>query len=132
MIAPGSGPRIRVFVFWAYTALLMTATHIPGGAMPVIEFAWIDKIEHFAAYGLWTLLLLLSGLLGAGPFPRRAARALGWSLALAIVDELLQTIPALHRVGDPLDVAADAIGSGCAICAVWIRARWPKSRPSGD
>lgn len=131
MTAPGWGPRIRLIGFWGYTALLMTATHVPGSTLPVIHFVWIDKVEHFAAYGLWTTLLLWSGLLRPGPFPGLAARAMFWSVLLAVADELVQAIPAVRRSGDPLDVAADAIGSVCALCAFWVMTRGSKSRPEG-
>jgi hypothetical protein len=131
MTTPGWGPRIRPIVFWGYTVLLMTATHVPGSALPVIPVVWIDKVEHFAAYGLWTTLLLWSGLLRPGPFRGLAARAMLWSVLLAVADELTQTIPALRRSGDALDAAADAIGSACAVCAFWIVTRGPKSRPDG-
>lgn len=122
------GPRTRRVVFWCYTALLMIATHIPNSAMPQVNIRWFDKAEHLGAYGLWTLLLFLSGYIKDGPFRARAARAMGWSALIAVTDELLQMIPVLNRVADPLDIAADLLGSGCAVCAVWV---WERSRKSG-
>lgn len=127
MSTAAPGPKTRRTVFWGYTALLMIATHIPNSAMPEIDIRWIDKVQHVGAYGLWTLLLFWSGLLKDGQFRARAAKALGWSALLAVTDELLQMIPALNRVADPLDVAADVLGSVCAVCAVWVWERWRKS-----
>ena len=121
-------PRIRLIAFWVYTALLVVATHIPNSVLPTIEFLWFDKIEHATAYGLWTMLLFMSGLLGENPLRVRAARALLWSSLFALADELLQMIPALNRVADPVDVIADVFGSACVVCAIWVRERRLKSR----
>ena len=118
-------------IFWSYTGLLMIATHIPGSTLPPVDFLWFDKLQHFTAYGLWTTLLLLSGLLGSGSYLKRASRALGWSFLLAVFDELLQMIPILNRFADPLDVAADVLGSVCAVCVVWVWERRRKSH-TGD
>lgn len=126
MSAERAGPRTIAIVFWCYTALLIVATHIPNKALPKVEIPWFDKFEHVGAYGLWTLLLLASGLLH-GSFRSRAIKALFWSLVIAIADELLQMIPVLNRVADPVDVIADLIGSVCAVCAAWAWQRWHKS-----
>lgn len=127
MSAAAARPKIRVVVFWVYTALLAIATHIPNRALPQIEIRWFDKFEHVSAYGLWTLLLLMSGLLGDRPFKQKACLAVFWCVVLAVVDESLQMIPILNRVGDPLDIAADVVGSVCAVCVFWVMQRLRKS-----
>jgi len=132
MSAVWDRPRIRALVFWVYTCLLVIATHIPNDSLPPIDIPWFDKFEHVGAYGLWTLLLLTSGLLGNGPFGKLAGRALLLGFLLAVTDELFQMIPALNRVADPLDVVADVLGSGGAVCAVWSWRRWRKSPGHGD
>lgn len=126
------GPKSRIVVFWAFTGLLMIATHIPNESLPAIEIPWFDKFEHVVAYGLWTTLLLVSGLLGSGPFKTRAAKALLGCFLFASFDELLQMIPALNRVADPMDVIADVLGSVCAVCAVWAWERRLKSQGEQD
>lgn len=127
MSAAGARPKTSVIIFWIYSGLLVIATHIPNDSLPPIKLLWFDKFEHFSAYGLWTLLLFWSGLLGPGPFRARGAKALLWSSLFAVTDELLQMIPVLNRVADPLDVVADVIGSVCAVCAVWVWERRLKS-----
>ncbi|MCB9846893.1 MAG: VanZ family protein [Phycisphaeraceae bacterium] len=125
-------PRTRRAAFWLYTAALMTATHTPNAAIPYISFVWKDKLEHLGAYGLWTLLLLWSGLLGDRPFRTLAIRAVACAALLGVIDELFQLIPALKRVADPWDAAADVAGSVCAVCAIWVARRLRKSRRDED
>ncbi|GAB4143349.1 MAG: VanZ family protein [Planctomycetaceae bacterium] len=105
--------RIRLgvtIVLVAYWLTLFISTHIPMpdlGDLPDHS----DKVMHFVAYAGLSLLLGIRWSL-MSPLTWRA-RIIIFSITVgyAVIDELLQTIPALHRTGDIYDVLADACGS---------------------
>ncbi|MAC18538.1 MAG: hypothetical protein CMJ23_02465 [Phycisphaerae bacterium] len=101
--------------------ILLIGTHIPKlvigqpGDGP-------DKLLHFFAFAMITLLLRISDL---GRTTRRTAVIAG---LLALFDEVTQEIPGLHRSFDLLDLVADA--GGIAVALAWCRALGPPRRGS--
>ena len=110
-------PAALLIVYWGS---LFVGTHMPipkMGGQP----RHLDKLMHFGAYAGLSFLL---GLWWSGG--RRLNRPLALKVfavtaAYAVVDELLQTIPFVHRQGDVLDFLADCLGSliGLAAFAFW-------------
>lgn len=114
--------------FIIYALILVVATHWPKLEVtgPVERS---DLWVHAGAFGLWTVLIFASGLLG----PRAAWRSVALtsivSLAWAGIDEWSQQF--FQRVTAADDFAANALGVwlGSVIAAVWsARVR----RASGD
>ena len=105
--------------FGLYAAALFTATHWPGlrvdGPVP-----HTDKWVHFAAFAVWTLLLI-----AAKPFAgstRKRIVVCGLIAAVySLIDELLQGIPGLNRFVSWQDMLANlggvAIGMALAFAA---------------
>lgn len=104
--------RAAVAAFVLYTLVLLTATHWPALEIrgPVVRS---DLYIHFAAFGLWTVLLGLSGLLGRPLWKLALAGAL-----FAVVDETTQ--PLFDRTLDPLDLLANwgGVALGCGAYAL--------------
>ena len=115
--------------FAAYAVVLVTATHWPQlrieGPVPRS-----DLYIHIAAFGLWTLLLIATQLLGPWRSRRAVTRAVGVGLLVA-ADELTQAIPALGRTVALDDYLANAAGVLLAGLAVMIVAALltPSSEP---
>lgn len=101
--------------------ILLIGTHIPKlvigqpGDGP-------DKLLHFFAFAMITLLLRISDL---GRTTRRTAMIAG---LLALFDEITQEIPGLYRSFDLLDLVADA--GGIAVALAWCKALGPPRRGS--
>lgn len=109
-------------LFAAYAVALVTATHwprlgVPGG----IENS--DKVAHFGAFALWTLLATAAGLFGPALTRPNATKTMLLALAYALIDETTQLIPALDRQASLADAAADALGilSAYALARMVIR-----------
>lgn len=100
-------------VLW--TALLITLCVVPAGWLP--HWAWCgrhtDKFVHvmlFCGYGLlWTL---------ASTVPNRQYYVLAVGIVLAVITELVQGIPGLHRSPDVGDLVADIVGLVIAVTIV--------------
>jgi len=97
-----------------FTAIVVLFTHIPQEIMPErLQVRGLDKIEHFAAYGVITLLFVLSL---RDRFSLLSAAALFFSIsALGAVDELTQ--PLVNRVASPFDWLADIVGISVVLLA---------------
>tara|TARA_R110000737_G_scaffold2923_1_gene8298 strand:+ start:144031 stop:144462 length:432 start_codon:yes stop_codon:yes gene_type:complete len=96
-------------VFVLYTLTLLTATHWPGLAIKG-PFSRTDLIIHAGAFGLWTLLLGVTGWVQSKTCIRKQAlMAALIGIAFGIFDETTQ--PMFNRVFDLLDLAADAVGA---------------------
>jgi VanZ family protein len=129
------------FAGWAlvvYWIAAFAVTHVPGDvvhAPPLFEHA--DKVVHatiyaglaFLAAATWTwrrtLLLKQYGVIFCG------------LSGYAVLDEALQMIPGLHRVGDPMDWLADTCGvaiglAAFAVAAVMARRRGLRLDRKGD
>ncbi len=102
--------RLCTIALAGYWAALFVSTHIPMpdlGDLPKNS----DKIMHFVAYAGLSFLIGFRWSFGRGLTRQIAARVFAITAAYAVVDELLQTIPVLHRTGDVYDVLADCCGS---------------------
>ncbi len=124
---PPPGRRAALIAFVVYAIVLVVATHWPRLTIEgPIERP--DLVIHLAAFGLWCVLLAMTGLLGGRWTARNIAASVGVSLAYAALDEGTQAIPALGRTAALDDYLADAAGivlagAGLALLA-WRHARW--------
>ena len=100
---------------------LLIGTHIPKLAIGQPGDG-PDKLLHFFAFGMITLLLRISDL---GRTTRRTAVIAG---LLAVFDEVTQEIPGLYRSFDSMDLVADA--GGVAVALAWCKALGPPRRGS--
>ncbi len=97
--------------FVAYAVVLFVATHKPGVDVNVVPGWRLDLLIHMAAFGLWTLLLGLTGWVGDA---RRLAGLLvlmAVGVAYAVADESSQALPIFDRVFDLTDMAANSAGA---------------------
>jgi hypothetical protein len=91
-------------------ALLPRPPQLPGAPS--------DKVQHVVAFAVLAALAAW-----AYPRARPIKVALGLSIFGALI-EIAQTIPLLHRDGDPLDWLADTLAAGLVLAiAAWIRRR---------
>jgi len=89
--------RVRRTAFVFYALVLVTATHWPQvtieGPIPRP-----DLVIHFAAYGLWSALLIACAWFGDALSWRNLGVSLIVGLVYACVDEATQAFPGLRRV----------------------------------
>ena len=83
--------------FVLYALILVTLTHWPGLGVPAVVKR-PDLVVHFGAFGLWTVLLHLTGWIGALGTARSLRVGTLIAVAYALVDETSQGIPILRRV----------------------------------
>ena len=134
MIAVMNSIRTWFDVRWlrgAVAALLfvLTLTHIPQEMMPEsLSVHLLDKAEHFAAYGVLTLLFLFS--FRRPPGVKAMLLVLLVGAMVGALDELTQ--PWVNRIASWLDFAADVIGIaiGCAAFLVMRLCRREKALDS--
>jgi VanZ family protein len=108
---------IRI-VFVLYALTLATGTHWPGLVISVHSFNYADKVVHFTAFLLWTVLLGLTGWFRVKGSTRRQLLTIGMIAGLyAAVDELTQGLPGVMRTVSASDLAANWIG---ITTGVWI------------
>jgi VanZ family protein len=89
------------------TVILIVITHLPQDVMPDrLEVSGLDKLEHIVAYGMITLLFILS--LKNSFSMTSAVVLLFFILTIATLDELTQ--PFFNRIASPVDWLADFIG----------------------
>jgi len=106
-------PLLRRRAWVVASALLVTmvvvASLVPSGSMPVPPVRGFDKVEHFVAYALLAAWF-------AGIYPRsRYLRIAIWLTALGAAIEILQQAMGLGREGDPFDLMADIAGIGAGL-----------------
>mgnify|MGYP001367385905 CR=1 FL=1 len=99
--------RLRLAVFIAYAATLAVATHWPGvvidGPVPRSDL-WV----HLGAFGLWAMLLAITGVGGKIGGPKNLLGTLVIGVMYAAVDEFTQQF--FGRISAFDDFLADAIG----------------------
>jgi len=97
----------RLVAAVAATATVVLVTHLPQEIMPDrLEVSGLDKLEHIVAYGVITLLFILSL---KNSFSLFSVVILFFAIsAVGAVDELTQ--PLVNRVASPIDWLADIIG----------------------
>lgn len=108
-------PRARIVraVFALYAAALLVATHWPRLAIDgPIERP--DLVIHLGAFGLWTLLLIACAFFGRALGARNVLISAAIAALYAPLDELSQSIPALHRVAAVDDALANLLGVALA------------------
>lgn len=110
-------PRwLRILAFVGIAVLLFVGTHWPQLRIegPIKR---PDLIVHFIAFGLWSLALCITGLLGEPGTRANALRCFAIGVVYAAFDESTQMIPALGRFAGLDDYAFNVIGLiiGCSL-----------------
>ena len=106
-----------------YWCALFISTHIPMpklGSLPQNS----DKLMHFVAYAGLAFLLGARWSVSSPLTGKLAGKVFGITAVYAVIDELLQTIPFLHRTGDPFDALADCIGSVIGLLLLFLVRTW--------
>ena len=104
--------------FVAYALVLFIATHKPGVDVNVVPGLRLDLFVHAVAFGLWTMLLGLTGWLGDVRTLHGTLAVLGVGVAYAVVDEASQAVPIFDRVFDVKDMLANAGGAALAVAVL--------------
>lgn len=117
-------PRpFRIAVFVTACGVIAWLSLAPTSALPQVSLS--DKIEHLIAYGGLTLI-------GAYAFPQRLSRLASGLFAGGVGIEILQTLTALGRQGDPADALANTFGIAVGLLATLaIRERIKVKSPAG-
>jgi len=106
-------------LFFVYAIAMAIGTHWPGikitGPMPNP-----DLLVHVAAFGAWTLLLVLCRFFGPAVSMRNVLICAGIAVGYAVFDEVTQAIPGLNRHAALQDFLADVIGVGGATIAAGL------------
>lgn len=89
----GSKPARAMFILYAIA--LFTGTHWPQLVIPMAGRP--DLVVHLALFGVWTVLLFISGLLGDPRTWRAVAVVHVVAVLYAAVDEGLQAVPFVRR-----------------------------------
>lgn len=97
-------------MFVAYAALLFTLTHWPRMSIEVEGVERPDLFIHVFAYGVWTGLLVASGLVGHWRMARTSLRAGAIGLVWSALDEWSQSIPIVQRQASWDDAIANWAG----------------------
>lgn len=107
-----------------YWLAMFVGTHIPNPEV-LISPETSDKLLHFLAYMVLYSLLAIRHRLHHRLWPegRAAGRLLMIAGGYAVLDEVLQGIPGIHRQPDIMDALADAAGllSAATLVILW---RW--------
>ncbi len=107
--------RFRVALFLLYAGALFTLTHWPRLTLDVPGVERPDLFVHMTAYGLWTALLLISGLFGSAQTRAGVIGAGLFALLWSGLDELSQALPFVHRQASWDDALANWSGVALAL-----------------
>ncbi|MFN8309456.1 MAG: VanZ family protein [Chitinophagales bacterium] len=101
--------------FWAL--LIGYLSLVPGNRLPHFSFPHIDKLEHFACYGILTLLLILAQQRSPKFFLKHRHLFKIWlcSAAYGLLLELLQHWCTTSRQFDLYDVLANSAGAALGL-----------------
>ena len=111
---PSRFPRpVRLALYALAVAILLILCLTPTEDLP--DPGTGDRFEHMAAW----FVLTLTGLVLS---PRRILAIPAFALAFGVIVEVLQALTPFGRHGDPLDLAADAVGVTLA-CLLWFGLR---------
>ncbi len=116
----GTTRRTRWIAFGAFAVALAVATHWPRPEVLVVPVSNLDKVAHFLAYGLWTLLLIACGPFGPPASSRNVALSGASAMAYSAIDEATQAIPGIGRTADILDYGANVSGILVACLTAWV------------
>lgn len=111
---------IRMIPMLAVMGIIFTLSHQSGDQLDLPQIPFLDKIGHFALYGLLSLTVLFvpSRDLRQKRPKEVAAAAVLLCLLFGISDEFHQSfIPG--RYASLTDIAADVSGS-VAVCLLWL------------
>ncbi len=105
-----------------FTAIVVLLTHLPQEVMPPqLQVIGLDKLAHVSAYGVITLLFILS--LRTSPTMLSASLLFFAILALGALDELTQ--PFVSRTASLADWLANIIGVS-GVLLFFLRFKRPK------
>jgi VanZ family protein len=110
VIALRPGSSIWRAAFLAYVAVVVVLTHWPRLTLDVPGVERPDLFVHMAVFGMWALLLMLSGLVGRISSVRAVLLAGLIAASYAAVDEGTQAIKFFHRTVAWDDLAANLAG----------------------
>lgn len=118
--------RLWTQIFIVYAVSMFIGTHWPQLAIPMQGRP--DLVVHLSLFGLWTLLLYLSGLFGPRHCWRSVALVHAAGVINAAADESLQAIPLIRRTFGWDDMMFNCFGVLLATLAcMWMRARFARS-----
>ncbi len=120
--------RSLLVAFVLYAVALFTATHWPELQLPEGDVPRPDLYVHFAVFGLWTILLGLSGLMGDIGCRRALLKTALVAGIYSAIDEGLQAIPWLRRHAVLDDLAANLGGVLLGVIALLIVGRFLSRR----
>jgi VanZ family protein len=129
------GRLLAVFFRWATIALvlywlaLFVLTHIPLDKIEAREpFHNFDKVVHFTAYAGLACIAAAAWTWRRRLVARDFLILLACVSAYGVADELLQSIPALHRTCDFWDWVADTTGAAVGLLLFAAAARAARRR----
>lgn len=100
---------------------VLTLTHVPQAVLPrLLHEKMADKVEHVVAYGVVSLLFVLS-LKRSAPLTVLIAGLLALA-GIGALDEITQ--PLVNRTASVMDYAADLAGIAAA-CVIFLVKRRP-------
>lgn len=95
--------------FVVYAIALIVATHWPGASIGGPGFR-IDLLIHLGVFGLWNVLLILTGWLGPRMSPRNLVASSLVAALAGVGDELSQAVPIFDRQFGFDDMTANLVG----------------------
>ncbi|KAB1069701.1 hypothetical protein F6U93_02470 [Tamlana haliotis] len=105
-----------------YTVFLATVCLITINDLPNVGVSFADKIFHFLAYGLLTILWYATFLLNFNLKEKQAILyALIFSVVFGILIEVLQDTLTVSRALDIFDMVANTIGALLAALTLMIK-----------
>jgi hypothetical protein len=119
----GFPSRFAFPIFLLYALLLFIATHWPNLKIESEIIERPDLLIHLGAFGLWSFLLHLTGLLGPPRSPLTALKTFAAGALYAAIDELTQAIPILGRTAVWDDYFANLAGLTLGAAAACLTAR---------
>ena len=115
-----TSPRFHAaaWMFLVGIGMLLPGDALPpiGSWLPASLEAWLDKIEHFIAFFIMTILVWRV-LSPAGTTRRPVLASAAWTLGYALLLEALQ-IPHPSRFWAPADLLADVLGVAVGVVIV--------------
>ena len=114
--------KVRLLAALGYSIALGTVSLITLKDLPNVGFSFADKIFHFLAYSLFTVLWYLAF---SDTFSLKKTKSIIYAVVLAIlfgtVIEVLQDTMTVSRALDVYDVFANALGAIVAAIIIWFK-----------
>jgi VanZ family protein len=98
------------------TALLLVAFFVPRRYIPSTSLALLEPLAHL-------LLFAIAGWLWTRAFPEQRRLIVACGIGLALLTEAVQTLPAINRGAEAIDVALDLVGLTLGVTLGAIHAR---------